>query len=418
MNILTISSTLPYPPTRSGTEVRTFNLIKYLHQRHSVTLVTQQTPGASPQDIEALREWVDELVVFPLREDRVPTQGIAKVLAKGGRFLEAFVKATPPNVLHRYSPQMQAWIDDRVREGKVDAMTCEHSVNAIYVRPEYRRQVRTVVNVHSSIYWGTLNYLQAGASENAKRDRLYLSTMYRYEKNYCGNFDCIVVTTPDDKRQLLQLRPDANIEIIPNGVDLDLFPYRTTDPGGRGLIFVGAMDLAHNIDAVRFFVLQVLPQLQERYPDATFTIAGNRPTAEVKALGERPGVIVTGRVPSMVDCLHAATACVIPLQAGFGIKNKTLEAMAAGVPVVGSDRGLEGLAIDGENGTLGALRANAVEEYVEAIGCLFEDGELRGKIAKNARSLIEREFTWERAGSRYEKALLEFRVQNSEFRIG
>ncbi|WP_419761102.1 glycosyltransferase, partial [Crocosphaera watsonii] len=49
------------------------------------------------------------------------------------------------------------------------------------------------------------------------------------------------------------------------------------------------------------------------------------------------------------------------------MKNKTLEAMAAGVPIVASDRGLEGMKVDGDNTPLRALRANKIEEYVKGI---------------------------------------------------
>jgi glycosyltransferase involved in cell wall biosynthesis len=79
--------------------------------------------------------------------------------------------------------------------------------------------------------------------------------------------------------------------------------------------------------------------------------------------------------------------------------------MAAGVPVVGSDRGLEGLAVDGDNTPLRALRANQVSEYVSAISQLFEDPNLRSQLSQNARTLIEADYTWERAGQLYEQAL-------------
>jgi glycosyltransferase involved in cell wall biosynthesis len=205
---------------------------------------------------------------------------------------------------------------------------------------------------------------------------------------------------------MLQFNPAAEIKVIPNGVDLELFPYRPKDPGGHQLVFVGAMDASHNIDAARFFTLEVLPELQKRYPDATFSIVGARPTPEVKALSDRLGVIVTGKVSSMAEQLHSASVCVVPLRTGFGIKNKTLEAMAAGVPVVGSDRGLEGLAVEGEGVPLRALRANGVREYVDAIARLFEDAQLREELSKNGRSLVETEYTWESAGSRYEQVLI------------
>jgi polysaccharide biosynthesis protein PslH len=163
------------------------------------------------------------------------------------------------------------------------------------------------------------------------------------------------------------------------------------------------MDASHNIDAARFCALEVLPELQKTYADATFSIVGARPTPEILALKNIPGVIVTGRIPSMVEYLHQSTVCVVPLRTGFGIKNKTLEAMAAGVPVVASDRGLEGLAIEQP---ISALRANKPAEYVAAISQLFDSPQLRDQLSHNARQLVETEFTWAIAGKRYEQVCL------------
>jgi glycosyltransferase involved in cell wall biosynthesis len=411
MNILMISSTFPYPPCRGGTEIRTFNLLRYLNQDHSVTLVTQrigadeESPNAADGDsdleMDELREWVDELVVFPLATSPASESKIAKL----GRFAEAWLKGMPPNALFRYNPAMQAWVDEAVRSQTFDVITCEHSVNEIYIRPQTQRQVPTVVDVHSSVYGWTRNHLEMGASQNALRDRLYLPLLKRYEQNYCQKFSRIVVTTEDDREELHRLRPDVDIDVIPNGVDLELFPYRNHDPGGYHLAYVGAMDASHNIDAARFFALQVMPVLRQRYPAATFAVVGARPTPEVLALKDCPGVEVTGAVDSMVAQLHRATVCVVPLRTGFGIKNKTLEAMAAGVPVVGSDRGLEGLAVDHPDIPLRALRANTVDEYVTAIGRLFEDAALRSQLATAGRQLVEATYTWEQAGKAYEQVL-------------
>jgi hypothetical protein len=68
MNILMLSSTFPYPPTRGGTQVRTFNLVKYLSQRHAISLVTQRDRDVTDAEIAGLRDCVDNLVVF----DRPP----------------------------------------------------------------------------------------------------------------------------------------------------------------------------------------------------------------------------------------------------------------------------------------------------------------------------------------------------------
>jgi glycosyltransferase involved in cell wall biosynthesis len=93
------------------------------------------------------------------------------------------------------------------------------------------------------------------------------------------------------------------------------------------------------------------------------------------------------------------------MRTGFGIKNKTLEAMAAGIPVVASDRGLEGLAVD-DAGILRALRANEPAEYVTAISQLFDNPQIRLELSRNGRQLIERYFTWDIAGKHYEQVCL------------
>jgi polysaccharide biosynthesis protein PslH len=402
MRILMLSSTFPYPPTLGGTEIRTFNLLKYLHSRHEVTLITQSGQQVAAADIEVLRDWVSELIILPL--PAAPASGLWHQIQ---RFGTALFQATPPNVLHRYSPEIQARVDDYVAQGKCDVITCEHSVNEIYIRPEFAQRVRTVIDIHSSLSAWVASHLKQGASPHPWRDRLYLMLLLkRYERRYCRKFTEIVVTTEDDRQAFLALRPDLQIQVVPNGVDVAVFPLRAQDPGGQHLVFVGAMDAEHNIAAAQFFVKQVVPLLLPRYPNLQFSIVGARPTAAVQALGLQPGVVVTGKVANMADYLHRATICVVPLQTGFGIKNKTLEAMAAGVPVVGSDRGLEGLQVDGDDMTpVRALRANSPAEYVAAIEQLLDDAERRQTLSAQAHAYITQTFTWEIAGTHYTKIL-------------
>ncbi|NJK70362.1 MAG: glycosyltransferase, partial [Microcoleus sp. SU_5_3] len=199
--------------------------------------------------------------------------------------------------------------------------------------------------------------------------------------------------------------PVPPIDVIPNGVDLAEFPYRSIDPGGHTLIFAGAMNNLPNIDAVRFLSVEVLPIVQQRYADTTLTVVGASPVPEVLDLGKLPGIQVVGRVQRVAEYLHQAAICVVPMRIGFGIKNKTLEAMAAGTPVVASDRGLEGLAVGGGSQPRRALRANGVQEYVEAITSLFENQQLRQELSRSARSLVESEYTWDIIGQQYDRVL-------------
>lgn len=400
MKILMICATFPYPPTRGGTQGRTFNLLKFIGQVHEVTLITQLAEDVTDEEVEKLRSYVTQLIVFPR-----PTTKSSGITAKVMRFARFLLEGTPPNVRYLYLLDIQQWVDQAVAKNQFDVITCEHSVNEIYIRPQWKDKIKTVIDIHSSVYKTCLNQLETGTSEQGLRDRLYLPLLRRYEKNILSKFSEIVVTTDEDEQQMRSFNPRANITLIANGVDLEMFPYRSHDPGGYNLVFVGGLDYFVNIDGAVYLGQEILPLLQEKYPETTLTLVGSKPSPEVQALGKRPGITVTGRVPSVVDYLHKATIAVIPLRTGFGMKFKTLEAMAAGVPVVASDRGLEGLEIEGQNVPLRALRANTIEDYLQAIIRLFEDATLRHQLSKNGREFIENYYTWEFLGSQYERLI-------------
>lgn len=404
MNILMLSNTFPYPPTRGGTWVRTFNLLKYLKQQgHQISLATLRTGEVTDEEVSSLEGWVTQLALFSRPTASEQTGPLGKVQ----RLVDFAVGGVPPNVSSAHSEAMQAWVNQQIESGDFDAITCEHSVNEAYVPEDIAQHISTsVVNIHSSVYGTCAHQLAGGTAERPWRDRLNLPLLKRYEQRYCQKFSHLVVTTEDDKKQMAELSGKDNISIIANGVDLEMFPPRPQDPGGHILVFIGAMDNLPNIDAVTFLAQDIFPIVQHRYPQATLSLVGTRPGAAVKALADLPNVTVTGKVPEMTPYLHGSTVCVVPMRTGYGIKNKTLEAMAAGIPVVSSDRGLEGLAVDGGTVPLRALRANTAEEYAMAIGQLFESAELRQTLSENGRALIEQEYTWAIAGRQYEQVLL------------
>jgi polysaccharide biosynthesis protein PslH len=402
MKILMISSTFPYPPTKGGTHNRTFNLLKPIAAKHRVTLITQRPSDVREEDIAALRTQVEELLVFP------PPSAVSRgKFQKIKRFSQFLWQGTPSNVLYLYSPAIQTWLDEAIAQNRFEAITCEHSVNEVYIRPQWREKVKTVIDIHSSVYRTCKNQLETNTSEQPWRDRFYLPLLKKYEARSIKKFSHVVVTTDEDELQMRQFDPQAKISLVPNGVDLESFPYRSIDPQGHHLVFVGGLDYFVNIDAACFFSLRVLPKLQEKYPDTTLTLVGSKPAPEVQALTKHQGITVTGRVPSVAEYIHQATVFVAPLRTGFGMKIKTLEAMAAGAPVVGSDRGLEGLAVDVLQQPTKALRANTVEEYITAISHLFDNPQRREELSRNARAWIEAEYTWQRAASIYEKILVD-----------
>ena len=80
-----------------------------------------------------------------------------------------------------------------------------------------------------------------------------------------------------------------------------------------------------------------------RFPNATFLIVGAQPSATVRALGHRPGIVVTGTVPDVRPYVGYANVVVAPMRIGRGIQNKVLEGMAMARPVIVTPQALEGI---------------------------------------------------------------------------
>jgi polysaccharide biosynthesis protein PslH len=403
MNILMLCSTFPYPPTEGRKQLRTFHFLQHLVKNHQVTLLTQPTDRVTEEEIQILQEIVTELVIFPVSSSSqlLNLMGKAKHL---GTFVQ---QGTPRSVLKTYSAPIALWVKEAVGCGNFQAIAIEDTSDEIYIDPQWQKEIATVLNLQFSEYGRYKQQLETGDFDNEIKERINLGLCKRYEQNYLEKFKAIVTVTEKDRRIVRELAPESQIIAIPNGVDLTKFPRRVTNQGGQRIVFVGNMDRPSNVDAARFLTLEIFAEIRQRYPEAALEIVGANPVAEVLELAAIAGVTVTGRVKNVVEYLHWATVCVISIRKGFGLKNRTLEAMAAGVPVVASDRALAGLKIDGANVPLRAMRANKLEEYIYAIGRLFSEPKLREKLSENGRLLVKNEYTWERVGQKYERVLID-----------
>ena len=402
MNILMLCSNFPYPPTKGRKELRTFHLLQYLASRHQLTLVTQRGEEVTDEEVTFLQEQVAELAIFTVETAKEPV----KLLEKAKRLGTFIQQGTPPDVLDTYSPEVAAWIKNAIADFPFDVIATEDNLDEIYIDYQWREEFGVVLNLHFSEYGQYKQQLETGDSDNEIKDQINLGLRRRYEQNYLDKFGEIVTVTEKDRRMVKELAPESRITVIPNGVDLAKFPRRVTNQGGQRIVFVGNMDRPFNVDAAKFLASEIFPEIRKRYPEAALELVGANPVDAVLELNELPGVLVTGKVSCVVEYLHWATVCVIPIRRGFGLKNRTLEAMAAGVPVVGSDRALAGLEVDGASVPLRAMRANTIEEYIYAIGRLFAEPKLRERLSDNGRLLVETEYTWEKVGQKYEQVLL------------
>jgi glycosyltransferase involved in cell wall biosynthesis len=151
------------------------------------------------------------------------------------------------------------------------------------------------------------------------------------------------------------------------------------------------MNYRANVEAVTLFVRNVWPLVRREFQDWRLTVVGSDPTPAVLALSDETNVEVTGTVPDVRPFYREALAAIVPLYTGGGTRLKILEAMAAGVPVVSSSLGAEGLAVSpGEN----ILIADKDEEWLPHLSALSSQDALWRRLAANGRNLVSSRYDW------------------------
>ena len=181
------------------------------------------------------------------------------------------------------------------------------------------------------------------------------------------------------------------MRIYPNALPPTPLPPRANEDV---VVFSGNMEYYPNISAVRFFRREVWPLLRERWPGLVWRLIGKNPEAVRSLLVGDARIQVQGPVEDAIRELARAKVAVVPVLAGSGTRLKILEAWAAGLPVVSTTLGAEGLgARDGES----LLLADGGPAFAEAVSRLLARPELRERVGAAGRLLLEKEFTWESA---------------------
>lgn len=210
------------------------------------------------------------------------------------------------------------------------------------------------------------------------------------EAQLVGLVDCIGVHSPVEQDILERELGARCIVHLP-------LPVPAIPPTGRpfeereGLLFVGSTH-PPNVDAIRHFVRHVFPRIRRRNPAIQLWIVGDV-CAKVTSLGREPGVHLVGYAQNLQPWFERARVFVAPLRYGAGIKGKVLGAMSAGVPVVTTTIGAEGIGL--ESG-VSVFVEDSDEGFAEAVHRLTTDEELWGQIRLAAREMVEGELSFDR----------------------
>ena len=232
---------------------------------------------------------------------------------------------------------------------------------------------------------------EAELSHSEEKMRRALMTE-KLEITLMARADMTIVISSDEKKMLEEQYGMKRIRHIPQA--RKVFGCRESFREREGIVFIGS---AHppNLDALKFYVEEILPALEKRGIDGTLDVIGEAlrndifKKKEYQCVAESPKIRFLGFVENLGDCLDHAKITVAPLRYGAGTKGKVASSMAYGVPCVSSCFGTEGTGMkDREN----IMIASSPEEYAEAIAALMTDEDLWKKISCNGIRFLQQNY--------------------------
>ncbi len=371
-SILVVKHRLPYP-VEIGSDAVSFALLRVLQHAFPVTLVAVDDGERALQGSDYLRGLGIEVTLAP-RDRSIGTRPTAVgSIVRNARLV---FSGMPRNLQSQFCRHIEPLLVELTSRRGYALAQFENWATA-----RYRRFVRGPALLLNHDAW--FRTVEAFARHDRSRINqlfwlLEARAVRRYEIAAQANFEWSLFLSEEDRQDITGELPVPRTAVLPVP-----FPFEPRDPASLGVwrvgprvLFVGAMNVEFNIDAACYFVERIWSAVRRVAPEALFTIAGRRPSERVRRLAQYPGVQVDSD-PDLDELLRTSQVAVSPARMGTGIKVKVAQAMAVGLPVVGTPAGLSGF---GHVDCL--LRAGDPEAFAQQVVRLLQDDDYRQQVSR------------------------------------
>ena len=389
MKILMLTPYLPYP-LLSGGQIRTYNLLKQLADKHEITLFALIKDSQEKKYIKDIEPFCKKIKVFKRSSKAFTIKNILKTAFSSFPFL----------VIRNYVPEAVRVVKQELSSQQYDLIHSE----TFYMMPHIPQTKTPILLVEQ-----TIEYL--GYESYAEKVFLPLRILLNYdvhkirkwERYYWKQAQKLIAMSEDDKKYIQQhLNRPQKVEVISNGVDAQWFAAKPQQPPKNPtVIYVGTFKWLPNVEAVQYLVKKIWPKVVELSPNAKLKIIGNEPTQEIINYGiKNKNIEITGRVPDIRDAFKKAHVLLAPVLSGKGTRYKILEAMASGTPIVATKTAVEGLNLKHNEHVLISNDPQTLAEYVDK---LLNDQKLWKKLSLNGKRFVKKNYDWQLISKKLDK---------------
>jgi glycosyltransferase involved in cell wall biosynthesis len=369
MKILFIT---PCIPTQSDGK-RPYNFLSYLAGKHEMHLLAMRLPPQTLEDIRHIQEFGVHTTTVEYQKSRC-MMNCALGLYGGRPFRVSWCK----------SPDFRKTLERVLAQNDFDIVHIDRMRMGQYA-PMISAPV--LLDFTDSL----LLYLERSHAHRRKLsgrlvDAWELRTIPKFEQWLLDKVNASLVCSSIDAREFEKLHPAHKFDVIENAVDAERFTPKTHESNHHSrCVLTGTLFYFANVDSMVFYKEEILPLLRQDDPELESHIIGTRPTKEISGMHQRDGINIFADVPRMEDYLYQDDIYICPLRVAAGVRNKLLEAMAAGMPIVTTRLGAEGLDVtDGVE----VLFAESPQEFADCVKRLNASPELRKQLGDNGRAYV------------------------------
>jgi polysaccharide biosynthesis protein PslH len=394
MKILMLTPYLPYP-LLSGGQIRTYNLLKKLADKHEITLLALIKEESERQHIPELEKYCAKVKVFKRSQKPFTLKNIYKT----------FISSYPFLVIRNHVPEIIDAVREELASHDYDLIHAE----TFYMMPHLPKTDVPIILVEQTIeYLGYESYAKKAPFFIKPLLQIDINKIKKWERHFWRGAKKLIVMSQADKEYIASEVGDENkIEVVANGVDSEWFnKKRRKIPSKPTVLSVGTFNWLPNIEAVKFLVNRVWPLLKKQVTDAQLWIVGNAPTEEILNFQKKDlGIKVTGNIPDIRDAFKCAHVVAAPVFSGKGTRYKILEAMAAGTPVVATSIAVEGLGVeDGKH----VILADSAAKMADKIARLLNRPQERSLLSRRAKKFVTSQYDWKYISSKLDEVYQEF----------
>lgn len=393
MKVLMLTPYLPYPPS-SGGQIRSYNLIKQLYKKHDITLFCYIRDNEERRFIPELEKYCKKVKAFKRRRAWSPLN----VLLAG---------------ISPYPFLVAIYLSKTFRESVAEELKQEHydliHAETFYVMTNIPKTTLPTILVEQTIEYLVYQHFVKNMFLPLKfLLRVDVAKLKFWERSFWKRASKVVAVSEADKKEMLTLEPNLDVDLVPNGVDLDFFvPKKTWITKNPRILFVSNFKWLQNVEAAQLLVTEIFPRVREKLPNVRLWIVGQHTPESITRLASSDITIEPLKeenVTSIREAYNKASVFVSPLKGPGGTRLKNLAAMASKLPIVTTSIGAQGIGVhDGVH----VLIQDDVEGLAQATVELLKKPEKANKLAENARKLVVEEYSWEKMGQLLDKVYRE-----------